>query len=229
MTPSSDHADHASQQTDFFQAVESDTSQRELAELCNALYERELQFLSAHGPKQINLLRRRLAGLSHHVNRTARFLVSRTTPLALDEHNASWQAKQPAKSPARNADSDVCAQWLEKHAKVGLVIPVRVQEFDNEHIELDSIDKVQLENQTLHINKFGWFDFNGNSLEEARFAPRLINLVKPTKTIVTSACCGHSWNHKGKTLPRRLSIREMLLVSTLDWRHFSAAKMPPKF
>lgn len=229
MTQPSDHADLASQQTDFFQAVESDTSQRELAELCNALYERELQYLSASGPRQINLLRRRLAGLSHHVKRTARFLVSRTTPLTLDQHNASWQAKQPGKSPARKAEPDDCLHWLAKYAKAGLVVPVRVQEFDNEHIELDSIDKVQTENQTLHINKFGWFDFYGNPLEDARFTPRQINLVKPTKAIVTSACCGHSWNHKGKTLPRRLSIREMLLVSTLDWRHFSAAKLPPKF
>ena len=222
--------DPASHQSDFFNAVESDTSQRTVAELCNALYERELLLLAQQGPTQTSLLRRRIAGLSHHVKRTARFLAAGSVPLELDAHNASWQAKQAAKSPARISDDDKTLEWYSQYAKVGLVVPVRVQEFDNEHIELDSIDRVQQENQTLHVNKFGWFDFSGTPVESpARFEGKAhlkLTLLKPSKTIVTAACCGHSWNHKGRISPRTLSLREILLVSTVDWRRFSDTRLP---
>lgn len=221
-------SDPASHQSDFFNAVETDTSQRTIAELCNALYERELILLAQQGPSQANLLRRRIAGLSHHVKRTARFLAAGAVPLELDEHNASWQAKQAAKSPARNVDDTKTQQWYSDFARVGLVVPIRVQEFDNEHIELDSIDRVQPENQTLHVNKFGWFDYSGTPIESpARFSSNAhikLTLLKPSKAIITAACCGHSWNHKGRISPRTLSLREILLVSTLDWRKFTETK-----
>ncbi|MDC8832653.1 hypothetical protein [Alteromonas gilva] len=220
----------ASHQSDFFNALESDASQRTIAELCNALYERELSLLAQQGPSQLNLLRRRIAGLSYHVKRTARFLAQGSVPLTLDEHNASWQAKQAAKSPARNDKPAATLKWYSEHAKVGLVVPVRVQEFDNEHIELDSIDRIQPENQTLHVNKLGWFDFSGTPVENPARYQRSnhfkLTLLKPSKTIVTAACCGHSWNHKGKTMPRTLPLREILLVSTLDWSRFTQAKKP---
>ena len=218
-------SDPASHQSDFFNAVESDTSQRIIAELCNALYERELALIALQGPNQPSLLRRRIAGLSHHVRRTARFLAAKAVPLELDEHNASWQARQAAKNPARSNDTDKTNAWFAEHAKVGLVVPVWVQEFDNEHIELDSIDHVQPENQTLHVNKFGWFDFSGTPVESpARYTARehiTLSLVKPSKVIMTAACCGHTWNHKGRTSPRTLTLREILLVSSLNWRKFS--------
>ncbi|GGF74687.1 hypothetical protein GCM10011338_28430 [Alteromonas lipolytica] len=189
------------------------------------MYERELLTLAQQGPNQLNLLRRKIAGLSHHVNRTARFLATGSVPLELDEHNASWQARQAAKSPARTGDEEKNLSWFSEHAKVGLVVPVRVQEFDNEHIELDSIDRVQHENQTLHVNKFGWFDFAGIPVESpARFSTNAnikLTLVKPSKAIMTAACCGHSWNHKGRISPRTLTLREIMLASTLNWRTFS--------
>ncbi|WP_296053759.1 hypothetical protein [uncultured Alteromonas sp.] len=222
MTPPSNPA---SPQSDFFNAVESDTSQRTIAELCNALYERELTLIAQQGPNQTSVLRRRIAGLSHHVRRTARFLAARAVPLELDEHNASWQARQAAKNPARNHDGEKNQQWFSEHAKVGLVVPIWVQEFDNEHIELDSIDRVQTENQTLHVNKFGWFDFSGTPVESpARYESKdhiTLSLVKPSKAIMTAGCCGHTWNHKGRTSPRTVTLREILLVSTLNWRKFS--------
>ncbi|NVK55672.1 MAG: hypothetical protein HWE26_08665 [Alteromonadaceae bacterium] len=222
--------DDASHQSDFFNAVESDASQRTLAELCNALYERELSLLAQQSHNQVSLLRRRIAGLSHHVKRTARFLANGSVPLTLDEHNASWQARQAVKSPARNDKPEATLRWYTEHAKVGLVVPVRVQEFDNEHIELDSIDRIQPVNQTLHINKLGWFDFSGTQVESpARYRSAnhfRLTLLKPSKTIVTAACCGHSWNHKGRTSPRTLTLREILLVSTLDWQRFTTPKPP---
>lgn len=223
-------SDPASPQTDIFSTVESDTSQRTIAELCNALYERELTLIAQQAPKQTDLLCRRIGGLSYHVRRTARFLATGVLPLELDTHNASWQSKQAIKSPARTPAHDKTQAWFNHHAKIGLVIPVRVQEFDNEHIELDSIDSIQLENQLLRSNKFGWFDFRGRPTDSPiRFATKphmTLTLLKPSKTIMTAACCGHSWNHKGRISPRTLSLREILLASTLEWGKFSATKRP---
>lgn len=217
--------DHASRQSDFFSKVESDLDQQKIAEISTALYERELVLLANQGPNQIQQLRQRIAGLSHYVSRTARFLASNTVPLVLDAHNASWQTKQAAKSPARLCQAAKAADWFEQNAKVGLVVPVRIQEFDNEYIELDSIDRVNTQRAHLHLNKLGWFDFSGVSIDvqdnNARTKYRNLTLIKPNKSIVIAACCGHNWNHKGKGIPKTLSLREMLLVSGLNWNDFA--------
>lgn len=51
-----------------------------------------------------------------------------------------------------------------------------------------------------------------------------LTLLKPTKTIMSSACCGHMWNYKSKSNPRSLSIREMRLSTQVNWKNFSLAK-----
>ncbi len=214
--------DPSKTQSDLF----TNTSQNqglapEFAELCNALYERELDYLALQGPKQINLLQRRLRGLSHHIKRAARFLSRNDVPIAVDTHNASWQSKQAAKSPARNQDEEKATEWFHLHAKPGLVVCVRVQEFDNEHIELDTIDRVQTENDTLHLNKFGWFEYSGNSLNDIPRPHTHYTLLKPTKALFTAACCGHSWSHKGRISPRALTLRELLLSTTINWKNFT--------
>ena len=87
------------QQIDIFS---DDQRQLHYAELCNALYERELASLSQQKISNISLLQRKIAGLRHHVKRAAYSLLQHQTPLDVDVHNASWQAKQAAKCMANN-------------------------------------------------------------------------------------------------------------------------------
>ncbi|GGW72750.1 hypothetical protein [Alteromonas halophila] len=211
-----DVSDTSADQADFFA---SSGELKHVAELCNALYERELHYLATQGPSQIALLRRRLKGLSHHIRRAAYFLASNDSPISVDVHNASWQARQAAKCPGSQTDAAKTSDWFYRHATPGLVVPVRVTELDRQHIELDSVDRVDKHAQQMHINKYGWFAFSGAPVEIREMAGESW-VLKPTKTIMTAACCGHTWNHKGRSLPRALALREMLLSTTINWRHF---------
>jgi len=49
-------------------------------------------------------------------------------------------------------------------------------------------------------------------------------LLKPTKTIMASACSGHAWNFKSRVSPRALSIREMRLSTQINWKNFTLPK-----
>jgi hypothetical protein len=49
-------------------------------------------------------------------------------------------------------------------------------------------------------------------------------LLKPTKTIMASACSGHAWNFKSRVSPRALSIREMRLSTQINWKNFTLFK-----
>ncbi len=217
--------DNSSSQTDFFELSSSQTSAHpHFAELCNALYERELLQLATYGPSQIQLLRRRLSGLSHHVKRAAYFLANNDAPIAVDSHNASWQGKQSPKCPGATVDEDKCGAWFKKHSQPGLVVPVRVASIDTQHVELDSIDRVLPDEHKVHLNKHGWFSFYGEELDSPTISHTQKRLLRPTKPIMTAACCGHAWNHKGKSSPRALSLREMLLSGTIDWKTFRLTK-----
>jgi hypothetical protein len=212
-------------QTDFFSSPShSRDANSVFAELCNALYERELGLLAHKGPTQIELLQRKLGGLSYHVKRAASYLADNNTPIDVDAHNASWQAKQANKSPARIQHKEKNVLWFSQNAAPGLVVCIRVQDFDNEHLELDSVDRIDPEGHCLHTNKFGWFDFSGESKKVDNSPNRTITLIKPAKMPMIAACCGHSWNHKGKILPRSLTLRELLLSTQIDWKHFHLPK-----
>lgn len=211
-------------QSDFFSFVQSPSpALSDFAEICNALYERELLNLAYSGPKQLSLMQRKLAGLTNHVKRIAYFLCKQQDegqwPLDVDSHNASWQSKQAAKSPGRNNDAEKTLAWYQQNAAPGLIVPIRVRDLDNETIELDCIDRVHQDEKRVHVNKFGWFDYAG-MVQETRFTEQEIILLKPTKAIMQAACCGHSWNHKSKNLPRSLTLREMMLSTQIDWKHF---------
>ena len=106
-----------------------------------------------------------------------------------------------------------------KRQAYGLPVPVRLLRFDEEHIELDSIDRVQPENEMVHTNKYGWFTFDGVS--QANNTDTDYMLLKPTKAVMSAACCGHRWNHKGRLAPRTLSLRELLLSTTVKWKKFT--------
>jgi len=208
-----------SQQVDIFS---NEQRQLHYAELCNALYERELASLSQQKTSDIGLLQRKIAGLRHHVKRAAYSLLAHQSPLQVDVHNASWQAKQAAKCMANNYISQKTQQWFSSNIQIGCSIAIHVKLFGCEHIELDSIDKVELNNNRVHTNKFGWFDIDGRFAEDdhKRVDVLVPRLLKPTKAILTAACCGHSWDHKGKSQQRALSLRELLLSVSINWKTF---------
>ncbi len=208
-----------SQQTDIFS---DDQRQLHFAELCNALYERELASLASQKMNNISLLQRKIAGLRHHIKRAAYSLLQAETPLQVDLHNASWQAKQAAKCMAGKADAQKTQDWFAKQVQIGRCIAIHVTTLGSEHIELDSVDRIDLDNNKLHGNKFGWFGLDGHCIEpqHVKDGTLSVQLLKPSKAIFTAACCGHTWNHKGKGQPRALSLRELLLSLSIDWKTF---------
>ena len=206
-------------QVDIFS---DDNRQQYFAELCNALYERELTSLAQQPSNNISLLQRKIGGLKHHVRRVADNLLDKDSPLTLDIHNASWQAKQAAKCMAAKADPDKTQIWYFDNIKIGRTIPIYVDTLGAEHIELDSVDKIDRNNAKLHANKYGWFAFDGTFLEEQIRQPDILGLtlLKPNKATLTAACCGHYWNHKGKSQTRTLSLRELMLSLAIDWKTY---------
>lgn len=194
--------------------------QKQFAELCNALYERELQSLAVAGPNNVSLLQRRLAGLSHHIKNAAESLLNHNAPIEVDVHNGSWQSKQSAKCVANKHDSEKCLLWYKAHIKMGLPVPIYVSDLGLQTIELDSINRIELEDGKICVNKHGWFSISGDKLETSDTKHEVRRLLQPTKNNIVAACCGHSWNHKGKIPPRTLTLRELLLSTTINWKNF---------
>lgn len=198
----------------------SDQQQLHFAELCNALYERELISLSQQSANNISLLQRRLAGLSHHIKRAAEHLLNNNAPIDVDIHNGSWRAKQATKCMVSKAEPDKTHDWFARYGRVGLVVPVYIMEMGIEHIELDSVDRMKPEENKLHTNKLGWFFFDGKSAKSSESALNAQSLMIPTKPTISAACSGHTWNHRGRYQPRTLTLRELLLSTQIDWKTF---------
>lgn len=194
--------------------------QRHFAELCNALYERELHALSKKAPNSISLLQRRLSGLPYHIKNAAEYLLNNAAPIAVDVHNGSWQAKQAAKALITRHDAEKSIAWYASQSKMGLPVPLYINEMGQESIELDSIDRIDLAEHRVHLNKHGWFQFSGEQELLTPIAHNQKVLLKPTKATLTAACCGHTWNHKGRSTPRALSLRELLLSTKINWSQF---------
>ncbi|RUO80605.1 hypothetical protein CWI84_05975 [Idiomarina tyrosinivorans] len=208
-----------SDQTDIFQPL---AQQGQYAELCTALYERELQQLAQIPAVSATALQKRLASLPFYIQRAARGSLASKSPLALDVQNASWsqrQAKQcPANAERATAQASALNQWLKRHAALGLVLPVWVYSATEQRILLDSVDRVDREQQRVRLNYQGWFSFDGIAEDPIDSACRLI---KPDKKVMTAAACGHRWGAQGRLSPTPLSLRELLLVATLDWKGFA--------
>lgn len=190
-----------------------------VAELCNALYERELLNLASSHISDPALLKRKLSGLTYHIKNAAEFLLNHPTPIEVDVHNGSWKSKQANKCPARNIDLDKNTAWFSQHLYHGAVICVYHNDFGNEHIELDSVDIMTDDATGFHANKHGWFEFDGSSRDSLN-DNQLVHVVKPSKAILSAACSGHTWNSKGKTSPRALSLRELLLSTNINWKTY---------
>ena len=152
----------SSTQSGFFSnSGELGGAQPQFTEICTALYERELLLIAHKGPSNVSILRRRLAGLPHHIRSVARYLIDNNSPLDIDPHNGSWFIKQPGKCPGHSQPIDKKRPWYGQYADYGLVIPICITTLEGMHIELDSIDSVNHATNTLHTNKHGWFSFDG--------------------------------------------------------------------
>ncbi len=204
----------ADQQTDIFHLS---SKYPNFAELSNALYERELQVLANSNLTDPALIKRKLKGLTHHVKNATMNLLEGKAPIDVDVHNGSWQAKQSAKCPLSSQTPDKTLQWYAHIAKQGHVVPVYVEVLGEQHIELDCID-IEASDR-LHLNKFGWFSKTGEYFDIVPKQAKYL-LLKPTKSIMSAACAGHSWSPKGKGIPRALSLRELLLSTEINWKTF---------
>jgi hypothetical protein len=214
-------SDQYPDQTNIFNLAEQFPN---VAELCNALYERELVNLASSNITDPKLLKRKLSGLSYHIKNAAEFLINEPTPIDVDVHNGTWKSKQAAKCPATKWVSDDDAiekteKWFTDNHYHGAVVCVYINDYGNEHIEFDSIDMIPSPANKLHTNKYGWFALSGECLEEQSNHVSC-RLIKPNKAIFSAACSGHTWNSKGKTSPRALSLRELLLSTNINWKTF---------
>jgi len=195
----------------------------DFAELCNALYEREIRSLANADIPSIQVIQGRLKSLSYYINRTANLMVnvndSGLSPLTLDIQNATWSANQASKLPVLTQNEQDALSWyltLINHtnkASLGLVVPIR----KTGRIVLDSIDRIDIEKKRIHTNVSGWFSLSEVNDDQSLY------LLKPTKRVMLAACAGHQWQGQIKTTKLRPvvpSLRELLISCAINWQNF---------
>lgn len=184
------------------------------AELCNALYERELRTLSLVNIKSVESIQGRLKSLPYYVKRTAHLMTQAQSPLVLDAQNASWSAKQSASIPLTGQEREVIWQWYQSFNVVpGLVVPVLV----NNTLMIDCVDRVDTNHNRFHTNANGWFTAERVL---STYTSESIRLLKSNKKVLSAACAGHRWGQKGVLRPQIPSMRELLLSCAINWRNF---------
>jgi hypothetical protein len=203
------------------------TSQQssDYAELCNALYERELQQLVNANLVTVSAMQSKLKSLPHYIKRTAYSMTQVETPLILDRQNAHWSTKQSKIMPLSGQNPTLVWQWYQQFAvPLGLVVPI----WFNDRILLDSIDRLDQSQPRIRTNAFGWFDANTLSKPFSQQGSAQINLqvqlLKPTKKVMMAACAGHRWQNNTTTTPLLLTLRELLLSCAINWQNFKQAK-----
>lgn len=187
----------------------------ELAELCCALYERELKLLVGLDNNAFAMLQGRIKSLPYYVKRTAYLLAQTNSPLDLDVQNATWSAKQALSMPLSGQEiANVNAWYLSLNLVPGLVVPVATPT----HIVLDSIDRIDQKNSRFRTNLHGWFSLTTDNSDSSD--NENLRLLKPNKRVMTAACTGHAWLNEHKINPVIPTLREMLLSCAIDWRNF---------
>ena len=207
-------------QTSIFQGSDQ---QLEYAELCAALFEATLTDIAKQDNLDTVRIQRKLAGLSYHVKNTAFKLLTVANPLRVDIYNASWQYKQARKCPAKTTLLQETSEWYRKNACHGLPVPILVMDYEQMYLELDSIDILHLNDDKIHLNKHEWMSLQAEDESPAAITSKqqqLRIIQKPSKAIMTAACCGHRWTHKGVTHPKKLTLRELLLSTTINWKNY---------
>jgi hypothetical protein len=192
--------------------LQGDHQSADFAELCNALYERELRQLSGSSASSVQDIQGRLKSLPHYIKLTAYSMLQVQTPLALDIQNASWSAKQSLQMPLSGQEVEVVNKWYQSISlSHGLVVPIAT----SSTILLDSIDRVDKDNQRFRTNAHGWFYLDNKENNKA-----IAHLLKPNKKVMTAACSGHSWLNAHRSNPTIPSLRELLLSCAINWRNF---------
>lgn len=186
------------------------------ADLCNALYERELKKLSLESQIPLQHLQKRIASLPFYIKRASERIIDFYSPLDLDSQNASWIYRQPTECPAIKQKPLDISKFYQANAKMGLIVPIYTNSVGEEQIKLDSIDGIKLEQNQIHTNEHGWFNCDGSSPQQSE-----LRLLKPMKVIMTCACSGHRWLNSKRTSARALSLREMLLATNINWKNFA--------
>ena len=139
-------------------------------------------------------------------------MLNSQTPLELDIQNASWSAKQGLNMPLSGQDSESINTWyLSVNLHHGLVVPIA----NDSTILLDSIDRIDIEQQRFRTNIHGWFTLSNNEDENANG-----QLLKPNKKVMTSACSCHCWLNGHRANPVIPTLRELLLSCAINWRNF---------
>ena len=208
-------------QSSFWQ---THTETGDFAELCNGLYQREINLIAKGDYASVQAVQARLQSLPYYITRTAHAMTEVNSqglsPLQLDSQNASWSAKQSTKLPLSGQETEqerdkVFAWYLQEGICVGLAVPVLL--FD--HIIIDCIDRIDVERQRIRTNVGGWFSLVAtNSVTQGKDVNK--QLLKPNKKIMTSACAGHCWQRNNKQLPIIPSLRELLLSCSINWKNF---------
>jgi len=187
----------------------------DFAELCTALYEREISLLASQESSSAQLIQGRLRSLPYYIKRTAHLMLQTKTPLTLDIQNASWSAKQSTHMPLSDQDVNAVNHWyLAASLSHGLVIPI----VNHTNIVLDSIDRVDDKNKRFRTNAHGWFYLTDNPDNPDKQATS--RLLKPNKRVMTAACSGHCWLNEHRANPVIPSLRELLLSCAINWRNF---------
>lgn len=212
---------------------QTDQQSNDFAELCNALYERELRVLAQGEFASVQSVQGRLKSLTFYIKRTANLMTQVNaqgiSPLSLDIQNASWSAKQASKLfLSGQTESEVFSWYFTQKLTLGLVVPI----FNGKHVILDSIDKIDVENKRLRSNVSGWISL-GSGDEPMKKSHSLaanpplnntkIKLLKPNKKIMLAACAGHCWkNTTNSTMAQPIipSLRELLLSCAINWKDF---------
>ena len=166
-----------------------DSNQNNLvfADLCNALYERELKKLSLDNQISHQFLIKRIASLPYYIKRASERIIDFYSPLDLDSQNASWIYRQPSECPGPKQKPADIDKFYQAHAQIGLIIPIYRKEQGQETIVLDSIDGIR--DNRIHTNEHGWFLTCGTSDDENNSHSQLL---KPLKVTMTCACSGHN-------------------------------------
>lgn len=201
------------------------------ADLCNALYERELKKLAIDSKLPHAFLLKRIASLPYYIKRASQRILSFYSPLDLDSQNASWLYRQPGLCPGPKQNDKDIETFYQSMTTLALVVPIYHGSLVEQHISLDSIDGIDCDNQRIHTNENGWFNLKGEpqgsaSVTIATTSQQVQRLLKPTKTTLTCACSGHKWKNHKKTSARALSLREMLLATNINWKNFSKIAVP---
>ncbi|REL25842.1 hypothetical protein DXX93_04210 [Thalassotalea euphylliae] len=194
----------------------------QFAELCNALYEREVALLARVNVERVAVLQSRLQSLSYYVQKAAHAMVNADTPMTLDSQNASWSSKQTRTLPTAGQEPEAIAKWyLAQDITLGLVVPVEV----GERLVLDCVDRFDKEKSRVRTNVHGWFELTQtsphqhHSQQATRVHQSHAKLLKPTKKAMMASCAGHVWQNNKPCRPVTPTLRELLLSCAINWKN----------